>query len=155
AEDRQPALQELFIKPARNSPQKRFVIAGAQYPDDFPWCENIWFVWHLPPLEHSAFYASSRLTLSVTRAPMAELGFCPSGRLFEAAACGATIVTDQWEGIEEFFQPGEEIVVVSSADDVNEALREDSGRLHQIARAARRRVLGEHTAEHRCRELIH
>jgi spore maturation protein CgeB len=153
AQDRQAALQELFIKPAREAPDKKFVIAGAQYPNDFPWRENIWFVRHLPPAEHPAFYCSSKLTLSVTRAAMAEMGYCPSGRLFEAAACGTPVVSDLWEGLDSFFEPGKEIVLATRANDVQEAL-DDSPGLQRIAATARERVLDEHTAQHRGRELL-
>ncbi|HEX7967964.1 MAG TPA: glycosyltransferase, partial [Stellaceae bacterium] len=80
AEDRQAALETLFIEPARRLPERRFVIGGAKYPSVFPWTSNIHFVRHLPPAEHSAFFSSSRLTLNVTRRSMAAMGFCPSGR---------------------------------------------------------------------------
>ena len=80
-------------------------MGGAQYPEEFPWTENIHFVRHLPPAEHAAFFCSSRLTLNVTRGPMREMGYCPSGRLFEAAACGTPIITDTWEGLQQFFTP--------------------------------------------------
>jgi spore maturation protein CgeB len=88
ASDRQGALETLLMEPARRLPQRRFLIGGAQYPQEFPWAPNIYFVRHVPPSEHGAFFASSRLTLNVTRRAMAEMGYCPSGRLFEAAACG-------------------------------------------------------------------
>ncbi|TIS30194.1 MAG: glycosyltransferase, partial [Mesorhizobium sp.] len=78
--------------PAVRLPDRRFVIGGAQYPQEFPWSDNIFFVRHLPPADHPAFFCSSRLTLNVTREAMARKGWCPSGRLFEAAACGAAIV---------------------------------------------------------------
>src|SRR6185369_8117440 len=110
AADRQDALEELLIEPARLAGTKRFVIGGAQYPADFPWTSNIYFVRHLPPSLHPAFYGSCRMTLNITRAAMAEMGFCPSGRLFEAAACGAPILTDTWEGLDQFYTPGEEIL---------------------------------------------
>ena len=74
AADRQAALETLFIEPARRRPERRFLIGGAQYPQDFPWADNIFFVRHLPPPEHPAFFASSRLTLNVTRQAMAEMG---------------------------------------------------------------------------------
>ena len=74
AEDRQQALERLFIEPARRLPQLRFLIGGAQYPQDFPWTPNIHFVWHIPPPMHPAFYCSSRMTLNVTRGAMAEMG---------------------------------------------------------------------------------
>lgn len=154
ASDRQSKLNEFFIEPAKRCPEKRFVLGGALYPMEFPWTNNIWFVRHVPPPEHPAFYCSSDLTLSVTRAAMAEMGYCPSGRLFEAAACGTPIVSDYWPGLEEFFEPGREILVVSSADEVQEALSLDSETLQRIGAAARRRVLAEHTADHRGMELL-
>ena len=154
APDRQAMLEELFIEPARRCPQKRFVIGGAQYPTEFPWTENIWFVRHVPPPEHPAFYCSSALTLSVTRAAMAETGYCPSGRLFEAAACGTPVISDAWDGLEEFFEPGRDILVASSASDVQESLKYDREQLRQMGKRARERVLAEHTSEHRCTELL-
>jgi spore maturation protein CgeB len=155
AADRQPTLDQLFIQPARRSPAKRFVIGGAQYPYDFPWMENIWFVRHLPPAEHPAFYCSSRLTLSVTRAAMVEMGYCPSGRLFEAAACETPVLSDSWHGLDEFFEPGREILVAATAAEVLEALSMPRDELRRIGSAARERVLAEHTADHRSQELIH
>src|SRR3954468_14896805 len=105
ASDRQQRLEELFVEPARRRPGRRFVIGGSQYPSDFPWTANIYYVWHTPPPAHPAFYCSSAVTLNVTRGAMAEMGYCPSGRLFEAAACGTPILSDTWEGIENFFEP--------------------------------------------------
>jgi spore maturation protein CgeB len=154
AEDRQAALLRLFIEPARRRPAMRFLLGGAQYPAAFPWADNIYFVRHLPPAEHSAFYCSSRLTLNVTRAPMADMGYCPSGRLFEAAACGAAVLSDLWPGLEEFFQSGTEILVANTTDDVLAALDLPEKQLAEIGRAARERVLADHTAERRALQLI-
>jgi spore maturation protein CgeB len=154
AEDRQQSLIRLFLQPARRRPDLRFLIGGAQYPAAFPWTENIYFVRHLPPAEHSAFHCSSRVTLNVTRAPMAEMGYCPSGRLFEAAACGAVVLSDSWPGLDEFFEPGTEILVASSTEDVLAALEMSSEQLASIGRAARRRVLRDHTAERRAAQLV-
>ena len=122
ADDRQAALERLFVEPARRRPDSRFVIGGAQYPPHFPWTPNIWFVRHLPPAEHPAFYAASRLTLNVTREAMARSGWCPSGRLFEAAACGVPILTDEWEGLDAFFEPGREILIARGTEDALAAL---------------------------------
>jgi spore maturation protein CgeB len=154
ASDRQPVLEELFLEPARRSPTRRFLLGGTQYPEDFPWGDNVWFVHHVPPPEHPAFYCSSRLTLNVTRAAMSEVGYCPSGRLFEAAACETALVSDPWAGLEEFFEPGKEILVASTAGDVVDALAVDPEDLRQIGRAARERILFEHTADHRGQQLI-
>jgi spore maturation protein CgeB len=154
ADDRQQALLRLLIEPARRLPDRRFLIGGAQYPPAFPWSDNIFFVRHLPPSEHSAFYCSSRITLNVTRAPMAEMGYCPSGRLFEAAACGAAVLSDCWDGLSEFFEPGSEILVASSAADALTALEISDEQLARVARAARERVLTDHTAERRAHQLV-
>jgi spore maturation protein CgeB len=154
AADRQSMLQELFLEPARRRGEKKFVIGGAQYPEHFPWLPNIWFVRHVPPPLHSAFYSSSDLTLSVTRAAMADMGYCPSGRLFEAAACGTPLVSDWWEGLDHFFEPGREILVARCAEDVERALDLGPSELQQIAGAARERTLAENTAERRSTELM-
>jgi spore maturation protein CgeB len=154
AEDRQPALARLLVEPARRLAACRFLIGGAQYPADFPWADNIYFVRHLPPTEHPAFYSSSRLTLNVTRGPMAELGYCPSARLFEAAACGVPVATDRWEGLDAFFVPGVEMLVTGTADEAVRAIETDDAQLGRLARAARDRVLADHTAERRAAELL-
>jgi spore maturation protein CgeB len=154
AEDRQQGVLALFVEPARRRPERRFVVGGAQYPPDFPWTPNLHFVRHLPPAEHPAFYSSSRLTLNVTRAPMAALGYCPSGRLFEAAACGTAIVSDVWEGLDAFFTPGEELVTAHDTADVLAAMALSDSELARIGRAARERVLADHTAARRAGELV-
>src|SRR5260370_38339123 len=87
------------------------MLGGAQYPEDFPWKDNVWFVSHVPPSEHPAFYCSSRATLNVTRSTMAGFGDYPPWRLFESAACQTPVVRDLWEGLNEFFEPGLEISV--------------------------------------------
>ena len=152
--DRQQTLENLFVQPARERRNRRFLIGGAQYPHDFPWSPNIHFVRHLPPAEHASFFASSRLTLNVTRQAMAEMGWCPSGRLFEAAACGTPIISDRWDGMEAFFQPGEEILLADNAADVLAALSRDDNDLRLIARRARERTLDEHSSAKRAMELI-
>jgi len=152
--DRQASLDQLFLEPARRTPAKRFLVGGAMYPEDFPWSENVWFVHHVPPPEHPAFYSSSKLTVSVTRGPMMELGHCPSGRLFEAAACETPLISDNWKGLSDFFEPGREILVAKDASDVIEALSSGAEDLQRIGAAARERVLAEHTADHRARQLL-
>jgi spore maturation protein CgeB len=153
AADRQPALERLLVEPARLLPQRRFLIGGAQYPEAFPWTGNIFFVRHLPPDQHPAFYSSSRLTLNITRAAMARMGHCPSGRLFEAAACGAPILSDPWEGLDAFFRPDSEILVAHGTDHAIDALEVSDAELAQIASLARQRTLEEHTADRRAAQL--
>jgi spore maturation protein CgeB len=153
AEDRQAAVEALFIEPARQRPERRFLLAGSLYPPDFPWTRNLWFVRHVIPADHPAFYASCALTLNVTRRAMAEMGFCPSGRLFEAAACGVPILSDGWAGLDTFFEPGSEILVANGTGDALAALDTPREQLARMARAARERTLAEHTAERRVLDL--
>lgn len=154
AADRQAALEELLLAPARALPDKRFLIGGAQYPTDFPWAPNIWFARHVSPPQHAQFYSSGALTLNITRAAMAAMGYCPSGRLFEAAACGTPVVSDGWEGLEEFFEPGREILIAQDRTDVIAAMSRPASELAAIASAARLRTLHEHTAMHRALEML-
>ncbi|MFL6604859.1 MAG: glycosyltransferase [Steroidobacteraceae bacterium] len=154
ATDRQETLRQLFIEPAKLRPADRFVLGGSGYPQDFPWQPNICFVRHVAPAGHATFFSSSRLTLNVTRADMAAMGFCPSGRLFEAAACGTPVLTDGWAGIEEFFTPGEEILLARSTDDAVAALDTSAAVLQRIGRAGRERALAEHTSAHRAGHLL-
>jgi spore maturation protein CgeB len=153
AQDRQSALARFFLEPARLRPGMRFLIGGAQYPQDFPWAANVRFTRHLAPALHSAFYCSSRITLNVTRKAMADMGYCPSGRLFEAAACGVPIVTDEWEGLEQFYRPNGQVLLCRSTDDVLQALSMSGEELRRIAKSARERTLDQHTAMHRVIEL--
>ncbi len=154
AADRQAALETLFVEPARRRPAYPFVLAGAMYDGRFPWQPNISYVRHLPPRDHPAFYCSSNLTLNVTRRAMAEIGYCPSGRLFEAAACGTAVLSDAWEGLDQFFEPGREILLAGTTEEALDALDRPPEELARIARAARERTLAQHTAEVRAAELI-
>ncbi len=154
AADRQNALNTLFVETARMRPHHKFLIAGAQYPLDFPWTDNIYFVRHLPPAEHSAFFSSSALTLNVTRADMAANGWCPSGRLFEAAACETPIVSDWWNGLDNFLAPNSQVLVARTTEEALAALELDEATKQRIGRAARDRVLTEHTSEARLAEFV-
>jgi spore maturation protein CgeB len=152
--DRQAALEALLIEPARQLANRRFLIAGAMYPSPEAWPRNIRHFGHVAPPEHSSFYSSSPLTVNVTRALMASMGYCPSGRLFEAAACGTAVLSDSWPGLDLFFQPGEEILVGSHTRDAVSAITKDRELLRQIGSRAKERALDCHTAEIRARRLI-
>jgi spore maturation protein CgeB len=143
----------LFIGAARRLPGRRFLIGGSKYPHTFPWLPNIWYIQHVPPANHANFYCSSLLTLNVTRASMARMGYCPSGRLFEAAACGTAIVSDSWNGLSDFFKPGEEVLVVHDVDETIEAITLSRAELRKIGAAARQRALDQHTSVHRAIEM--
>jgi spore maturation protein CgeB len=152
--DRQPVLERLLVEPARRAPHLRCVVAGAQYPADIAWPANLERIEHVPPDAHPEFYAASRFTLNVTRADMVRAGWSPSVRLFEAAACGTPVISDDWPGLASLFRPGEEILVASEAKDVLAALDDPDGKRRlRVAAGARRRVLAAHTAAHRAEEL--
>ena len=154
SDDRQPVLDRLLCEPARRLPSRSFAVAGPQYPGDIAWPANVQRIEHVPPARHPGFYGSQRFTLNVTRADMVATGWSPSVRLFEAAACGVPVISDWWEGLDSFFRPDEEILVALDADDVCRHLADsDDQRRAEIGAAARRRVLGEHTAAHRAAEL--
>jgi spore maturation protein CgeB len=154
AADRQDVVDALFLEPARRRPDLRFVIGGAQYPQDFAWTDNIFFWRHVAPDYHPGFYASARATLNVTRRAMAASGWCPSGRLFEAAACAAPAVSDWWQGLDEFFVPDREILIARTTDDVLAALDLSDAEIDRIGEAARARALSDHTAGRRADELV-
>jgi spore maturation protein CgeB len=149
SDDRQPGLERLLLEVARAEPDRRFVVAGPQYPPGIRWPGNVERIEHLAPPEHPAFYAAQRYTLSITRTQMRQLGWSPSVRLFEAAACGTPIITDPWPGVADVFTPGADILVASDADEVRRLLAEPDARREAVAQAARARVLGGHTAAHR------
>lgn len=153
ASDRQAALDALFLEPARRRPQLRFLLGGSLYPQDFPWAPNIYYVRHVPPADHANLYSSCRLTINVTRGPMAEMGFCPSGRLFEAAACGTPVLSDAWPGLDSFFEPGREILIARTPDEATDALDRSPAELAAIGRRARTRALECHSAGNRALQL--
>jgi len=154
AGDRQEKLDGLFLEPARRCPDQQFLLAGSLYPAEWQWPANIRRFEHVAPDQHSALYSSSRATLNITRQEMAQSGHCPSGRFFEAAACGTAILTDAWEGLECFFDVQRELRIVRSAEEVLRALAADEGELRAMAERARRRTLEEHTGDRRARELL-
>mgnify|MGYP002382362039 CR=1 FL=1 len=152
--DRQPILDALLVEPARRSPAGRFIVAGAQYPDDLRWPENVERRQHVAPDAHASFYCAQRYTLNITRADMVRAGWSPSVRLFEAAACGVPIISDAWPGIEQFFEPGREIRIANTSDEVL-AILDGMTEPERVALAARarERVLRDHTATRRAASL--
>ncbi len=154
AADRQAKLMELLDAPARDLPAARFLVAGPMYPAGTDWAANVVTHPHLPPSDHASLYSSSRFVLNLTRADMVAAGWSPSVRLFEASACAAAIISDTWPGLEDFFTPGEEILVASTRDEV---LRMLTGMTEAEARrmgeAAQARTLATHTAAARALEF--
>ncbi len=154
APDRQPKIEDLLCAPARVLPERKFMVAGPQYPRSVKWPRNVRRITHLNPRWHARFYSSSRLTLNVTRRDMVLAGYSPSVRLFEAAACAATIVSDNWPGLDTFFTPGEEILLpLSSSDVVRYIADTDEHELRRIGGQAQQRVLAEHTSDARAAQF--
>lgn len=154
SDDRQPVLDKLLIEPAKRMKTEKFIVAGPQYPDSIEWYENIERIYHLPPNEHTAFYNSQLFTLNITRADMVKAGYSPSVRLFEAAACGTPIISDNWPGIETILTPNEEIFIVNNSEDVINILNNvsEEERL-RVGKNARKKVMSDHTAGKRAIQL--
>jgi len=153
APDRQAKLENFLVDTAKMLPKRNFIVAGSQYPKSIRWPKNVWRIVHLNPKWHARFYSSSRITLNVTRREMVIAGYSPSVRLFEAAACGATIISDNWAGLDSFLQPGQEILLPIDAQDVVRYLSLTEHQLRKIGVAAQERVLSEHTSEARARQF--
>src|ERR1043165_6761384 len=152
--DRQPALNDLLIRPARRNRELKLIVAGPMYPRDLVWPVNVERIEHLSPASHRHFHHSQRFTLNLTRADMRNAGYSPSVRVFEAAACGTPIISDNWPGLETFFELEKEILTSSSTDEVLVYLKEiPENERRAIGERARRRVLASHTSDHRALEL--
>jgi spore maturation protein CgeB len=155
SDDRQPALNRFLVQPALRLPLDRFALCGPGYPQEIEWPPNVDRTEHLPPDQHQRFYNEQRFTLNITRASMRKIGYSPSVRLFEAAACGVPIISDTWDGIEMFFEPGNEIILVQTTDEVVSTLQNfpDRERI-RIGARARSRFLRDHTPRHRAIEFV-
>jgi spore maturation protein CgeB len=152
--DRQPGLEALLLQPAQGWRQGTFIVAGPQFPAEIRWPGNVKRVEHLSPREHRSFYNAQRFTLNLTRADMKRLGYSPSVRLFEAAACGTPVISDWWPGLEGFFLPGREILIARGPAETLSILREmTEPERREIGMKARERILRQHTARHRALEL--
>jgi spore maturation protein CgeB len=154
ASDRQAKVDELLTLPAQELPDRRFIIAGPQYPSKLRWPKNVRAIRHLSPRWHPHFYSSSRLTLNLTRQGMVEWGYSPSVRLFEAAGCGCPIISDAWPGLDTIFTVGEEVLVAERSQDVIQAVEQtDDAQLRKMGVRARERVLEEHSSARRAEQF--
>jgi spore maturation protein CgeB len=151
--DREARVEEFFLRPAVRLPRKRFVIGGNGWQDkSMP--PNVRDVGHVYTRDHNAFNCTPGAVLNVNRESMARYGFSPPTRVFEAAGAGACLVTDAWEGIEFFLEPGREVLVAPSGEAVAAHLdRLTPARARSIGQAARTRVLAEHTYGHRAAQV--
>lgn len=153
SDDRQPTLHKFLIDTAKKLPEDSFCVAGAQYPETINWPGNVERIGHIPPHRHRHFYNAQRFTLNVTRRDMIDAGYSPSVRLFEAGATGTPVITDYWDGLDYFFESGEEILVARNTADVLRYLALDDAEREAIGRRFRERILAAHTSDHRAMEV--
>jgi spore maturation protein CgeB len=151
--DREARVEAFFLTAAALYPEGQFLLGGSGWQDK-PLPGNVRYLGHVPTSTHNAFNCTPRAILNISRASMARYGFSPATRVFEAAGAGACLITDAWEGIEQFLQPEQEILVVETGEAVAEQLRSLSPeRASQIGAAARKRVLADHTYTHRAAQV--
>ncbi len=151
--DREARVERFFLDAAARLPERRFLIGGSGW-DDKPMPANVRRVGHVGTADHNAFNCSSLAVLNVARDSMAEVGFSPATRVFEAAGAAACLITDAWEGVEMFLEPGSEVLVARDGRDVADCVAGlTPERSRAIGEAARRRVLAEHTYDRRAAEV--
>ena len=150
--DREARVEEFFLRPAQMLADREFLLGGNGWHDKgMP--DNVQALGHVGTADHNAFNCTPRAVLNVARDSMAEVGFSPATRVFEAAGAGACLITDQWEGIELFLKPDEEVLVARDGQDVADFLASvGADRAGQIGRAALARVLADHTYANRARQ---
>lgn len=147
--DREARIEEFFFRPARRLADRRFTLGGSGWAGA-PVPANVRRAGHVYTADHNRFNCSSRAVLSVNREDMARSGYSPATRIFEAAGAAACLISDCWAGLEQFLEPGREVLTACSGDEVVERVRSlTPERARAIGGAARRRVLAEHTYAHR------
>jgi spore maturation protein CgeB len=151
--DRETRVEEFFFEPAHRLPNRTFLLGGAGW-ETKPVPANVRLAGHVGSERHNAFFCSILATLNINRESMARYGFSPPTRIFEAAGAGACIITDVWDGIEHFLEPGKEILTAGSGGAAAELLeRLTPADARRIGLAGRTRVLAEHTYKHRARQV--
>ena len=151
--DREARVHEFFVDPAEQLPDREFLLGGIGW-DSSALPPNIKNVGHVYTTDHNAFNCSPQAVLNVSRASMARFGFSPATRVFEAAGAAACLITDAWIGIDQFFEPGEEILVAHTGEEVAAHIVDlTPERARQIGQAAYRRALAQHTYAHRAAQL--
>jgi spore maturation protein CgeB len=151
--DREARVEEFFLRAAELAPERSFLLGGSGW-DDKPLPPNVRYLGHVSTNDHNALNSTPLAVLNVSRESMAANGFSPATRVFEAAGAGACLITDAWDGIEHFLEPGAEVLVACDGAEVAELLRRlDRDRARAIGEAALRRVLAEHTYAHRAEQV--
>ncbi|KMQ50194.1 hypothetical protein CHISP_2865 [Chitinispirillum alkaliphilum] len=152
--DREKRVKEFFFRSASLLPQKKFLLGGNGWDTYMSHLENVKRLGHVYTHEHNAFNCSTLAVLNINRQSMAEYGFSPPTRIFEAAGAGACIITDLWDGIDHFLQPGKECFTASDGEEVAAILDSlDVGISKEIGENARKKILSHHTYAHRAREV--
>jgi spore maturation protein CgeB len=151
--DREARVEEFFLGAAAALPEKKFLLGGSGWGDKgMP--GNVQYFGHVYTRDHNAFNCTPRAVLNISRESMARYGFSPATRVFEAAGAGACLITDYWEGIEQFLEPEHEVLVAHSGAEVAEHVRQlTPERARSIGEAALQRVLAKHTYAHRAAQL--
>jgi spore maturation protein CgeB len=151
--DREKRVEDFFLKAAALLPKRSFLLGGSGWQDK-PMPENVRLLGHVFTAEHNAFNCSTMAVLNINRDSMARFGFSPPTRVFEAAGAGACLISDAWEGMDLFLQPGEEVLVARSGEEVAELLAGLTPRhASAIGRRAMHRILSEHTYSRRVAQL--
>jgi spore maturation protein CgeB len=152
--DREQRVREFLFAPARRMPECEFLLGGSGWDASAGAPANVKVLGHVFSRDHNAFNVTPRAVLNINRDSMARFGFSPPTRVFEAAGAGACLLTDAWDGIEQFLEPGREVLVAEDADEIVDHLETlTAARAQEIGQAARRRVLAEHTYAHRARQV--
>jgi spore maturation protein CgeB len=151
--DRESRVEEFFLRAAALAADRTFLLGGSGW-DDKPRPANVRYLGHVYTADHNAFNCTPAAVLNISRESMARYGFSPATRVFEAAGVGACLITDEWEGIELFLEPGREVLVAGDGAETAEHIRTlTPGRARDIGCAAMRRILDEHTYAHRARQV--
>jgi spore maturation protein CgeB len=151
--DREARVEEFFLRAAATLPEHRFLLGGNGW-DDKPMPANVVYAGHVYTRDHNAFNCTPLSVLNISRESMARYGFSPATRVFEAAGAAACLITDAWEGLETFLEPGREVLVAHDGAEVAGHVRSlTPQRARDIGIAALERVLGEHTYTHRVEQL--
>jgi spore maturation protein CgeB len=143
--DREARVEELFLRAATLAPQQSFVLGGEGWGDKIlP--PNVRYIGHVPTSMHNRVNSSAGMVININRTSMADFGYSPPTRVFEAAGAGACLLCDDWPGISDCFEPGKELIVVRTAEDVAAAVRERGSEARRgIGEALRKRALADHT----------
>jgi spore maturation protein CgeB len=151
--DRETRVEDFFLRAAELAPEMKFILGGEGWGGkSLP--KNVKWIGHVATHQHNVVNSSARMVLNINRESMANVGFSPPTRVFEAAGAGACLITDQWPGIDHFFEPEREILVASSAEDVVDHLRQhDAEASRAIGREMRERALHEHSYELRVKKV--